>query len=247
MRKLMLVTAGVAMFATTGLAVANGFDNGKSVKSVAGTFAATTVGNSQTRTCTTTDGKTVTSTNATYTGTAGGDPDLTGAATLEVRSTINSTDGFGVVSGRLKIAAASGTTNAQVDAVYDHGNLAGLASGHTATSHVALLANLSAGFSATGGFTGGKIGGGTSGGSAVAIGSAKCAASTSGKPVTETSQARGSVSALSSTSITVGGLTCAIPSTLAAKASTFKVGDRAEIKCSLVSNVNTLVRIDGKK
>ena len=128
-----------------------------------------------------------------------------------------------------------------------HGNLAGLASGHTATSHVALLANLSAGFSATGGFTGGKIGGGTSGGSAVAIGSAKCAASTSGKPVTETSQARGSVSALSSTSITVGGLTCAIPSTLAAKASTFKVGDRAEIKCSLVSNVNTLVRIDGKK
>lgn len=244
MRKLMLLTAGVMMFATTGLAVARGFDNGKSVKLVAGTFTATTVANSQTRSCTTTDGKAIAFTNATYTGTSAGDADLTGAATFQVRSTVNSTDNVGVLSGKLKIAASSGDTVAHFDGVYDHGTIAGLASGRAATSHAALLANLSASFSATGGLTSGKIGGGTAGGSAVEVGPARCAST---KTITEKSEARGTVSAVSSSSITVGGLTCAIPSELAAKTSTIKVGARAEIKCSLVSSVNTLVRIDSKK
>jgi hypothetical protein len=248
MRKLMLVTAGVIMFSTTGLAVARAFDNAKSVKSVAGTFTATTVANSQTRSCTTADGKTIASTNATYTGTASGDPDLSGPATFQVRATVNSTDGLGVLDGTLKIASQGGGTIAHVEAVYDHGNIAGIASGHAATPHLTLLGNLSAGFSATGGFTGGKIGGGTAGGSAVELGSARCTPSQTGKPITETSRASGTVSALSSTSITVGGLTCAIPSTLAAKVSAaVKVGDRAEINCSLVSSVNTLVKVDVKK
>jgi hypothetical protein len=248
MRKLIFVAAGLVMLSATGLAVARGLDDAKSVKSVAGTFTAATVANSQTRSCTTADGKTVTSTNAIYTGTASGDPDLTGAVTLQVRSTINATDGLGVVSGKLKIAASGGDTVAQLNAVYDHGAIAGVASGHAATSHVALLGNLSASFSATSGFSSGKIGGGTAGGSAVELGPGKCAPSKPGKPIVETSEAHGSVSALSSTSITVGGLTCTIPSTLADKvSSTVKLNDRAEIKCSLVSGVNTLVKIDAKK
>lgn len=243
MRKLMLVAAGVMMFATTGLAVARGFDNGKSVKSVVGTFTATTVTDSQTRSCTTADGKTITSTNATYSGTASGDPDLSGAATVQVRSTINSTDGVGVLSGKLKIAATGGDTAAHFDAVYDHGAIAGLASGHAAT-HAALLGNLSGSFSATGGITGGKIGGNTTGGSAVEVGPAKCASS---KASTERSEARGSVSALTSTSITVGGLTCTIPSSLTAQVSSaIKLAGRAEIKCSLVNGVNTLVKASAK-
>ena len=125
MRKLILVTAGLLMLTVTGLAVAHGFDNAKSVKAVAGTFTATTVGNSQTRSCTTADGKAITSTNATYTGTASGDADLTGAITLQVHSTINTTDGVGVLNGRLKIAATGGDTSAHFDAVYDHGTIAG--------------------------------------------------------------------------------------------------------------------------
>jgi hypothetical protein len=247
MRRWMLVTVGVLMFGTTGLAVANGFENGKSIKTVAGTFTATTVANSQTRSCTTVDGKAITSTTATYTGAASGDPDLTGAATLQVRSTINSTDGLGVVSGRLKIAASGGETAGQFDAVYDHGVIAGLTSGHVATRHVSLLANLSASFSATGGFTSGKIGGGTAGGSALEIGSARCAVTKPVKPVHEKSEAHGLVSAVSSSSVTVGGLTCAIPSELASKLSSVKTGDRAEIHCSLVNGVNTLVRFDGRR
>ena len=45
----------------------------------------------------------------------------------------------------------------------------------------------------------------------------------------------------------VGGLTCAVPSDLAAKVATVKVNDRAEIKCSLISSVNTLTKIDVKR
>jgi hypothetical protein len=241
MRKLMLVTAGVMLFATSGLAVARGFDSGKSVKSVVGTFTATTVANSQTRSCTTTDGKTIATTNATYTGTASGDPDLTGAATVQVRSTINSTDGVGVLSGKLKIAATGGDTVAHFDAVYDHGAIAGLASGHAA-SHAALLANVSANFSAAGGLTGPAKIGSTNGGSAVEVGPAKCASSHTS---TDRSEAHGSVSALSTTSITVGGLMCTIPSGLALSTA-IKLNGRAEIKCSLVNGVNTLVKASAK-
>ena len=135
MRKSMLAAAGVMLFATSGLAVAHGFNDGKAVKSVAGTFTATTVGDSQTRTCTTADGKSITTTSATYTGTSTGDADLTGAATFQVRSTVNTTDNVGVLSGKLKIAATGGDTVAHFDAVYDHGAIAGLASGHAAAPH----------------------------------------------------------------------------------------------------------------
>ena len=244
MRKLILMTAGLLMLSITGLAVAHGLNDAQSVKAVAGTFTATTVGNSQTRSCTTADGKAITSTNATYTGTATGDADLTGAITLQVRSTINTTDGVGVLTGRLKIAATGGDTSAHFDAVYDHGNIAGLASGHAASPHASLLGNLSAGFTAAGGLTSGKIGGGTAGGSAVELSSARCSTT---KTVNERSEAHGTVSAVSSTSITVGGLTCAVPSDLAAKVATVKVNDRAEIKCSLISSVNTLTKIDVKR
>jgi hypothetical protein len=245
MRKLLLVAAGSLVFAITGLALARGLDNARSVRSVAGTFTATTVSDSQMRSCTTADGKTIVATRATYTGTASGDPDLSGPITLVVRSTIDTTDGFGVLDGRLRIAASGGDTVAGLNAVYDHGAIAGFIFGRAKAPRVVLLGNLSvAGFTATGGFTGGKIGGGTAGGSAVELGPGRCAPE---KPSQETSDAHGSVSALSSTSITVGGLTCAIPANLAAKvASTVKVGDRAEIECSLTNGVNTLLRIKTK-
>jgi hypothetical protein len=245
MRKFILMTAALCMLSITGLAVARGFDNNsKSVTAVAGTFTATTVGNSQTHSCTTADGKAISSTNATYTGTATGSADLTGDVTLQVRSTINTTDGVGVVNGKLKIAASGGDTVAQLSAVYDHGTIAGIASGHAAAPHVSLLGNLSAGFTAAGGMTAGKIGGSTAGGSAVELGSGKCASS---KTINERSEAQGTVSAVSSTSITVGGLTCAVPADLAAKVATVKVSDRAAIKCSMVSGVNTLTLISGKR
>jgi hypothetical protein len=176
---------------------------------------------------------------------AAGDPDLAGSIRIDARSVINTTDNIGRVTGRLRIDVASGgDTSAAFDAVYDHGKLAGLAEGHGHEPHAALIATLSAGFSAAGGFTDGKLGGGTAGGSAVELGPAKC------RPVKthpEKSEARGTVTALSPTSITVAGLTCAIPADLAQKAAGLKVGDRAEIRCSFTNGQNTLTKLEKKR
>ncbi len=238
MRRLTFIAAGVAALLATSIAVAHGIEGAKSAKAVAATFAAT--GSSvSTRTCTTADAKTITITNGKYTGTATGDPDLTGALTITARSVINTTDGVGVVDGRFRIDVSGGRdTVANYSAVYSGGAIAGLASGAAHDPGARLLANLSAGFDAASGFTGGKLGNGTAGGAAVELSGAKCASSKS-KP--EKSEARGTVSALSVSSITVAGLTCAIaPNDSAAVNAKLKVNDRAEIHCSLVNGVNTL-------
>ena len=164
MRRLIFAAAAVAALVAASVAVANGIGGAKTARSVAGTFSATSA-NVSTRTCTTTDGKSLAITDARYTGTATGDADLTGPITLRARSVINTTDSVGVVDGWLKIDVASGRdTTAGYTAVYDHGNIAGVAAGRAHDPAARLVANLSAGFSAAGGFTGGKLGGGTAGG-----------------------------------------------------------------------------------
>lgn len=245
MKTLALVAVGLAALVTAGLAVARGMDDNKRVTAVSGTFAATTVtGKTDTRTCTTTDGKTIASTHASFTGTASsGTADLNGPVTIDTHSVINTTDSIGEVDGRLKIAAGGGKTDLHLSSVYDHGNVAGLATGHAATHSVQLVGNLSAGFSTSGGFTGGKIGGGTSGGSAIELGPGRCAPN---KPVHENSEAVGTVTAVSSPSVTVAGLMCAVPSNLTATVGTFKVNDQAHIWCTLVNGTPTLVKIEKK-
>jgi hypothetical protein len=245
MRRLMLIVAGLVVLGSAGLAVAAGLNDARSVKPVAGTFAATST-SGKTRTCTTDDGKAIAVTNARYSGTAAGDPDLAGAIRIDARSVINTTDDVGTVSGRLRIDVASGNdTVAGFTAVYDHGKLAGLASGHAHDPRVKLLASLSAGFGASTGFSDGKLGGGTAGGSAVELGPTRCRPT---KTPPEKSEARGTVTALSQTSITVAGLTCAVPADQAQKVTSLvKVGDRAELRCALASGVNTLVKIQKRR
>jgi hypothetical protein len=244
MRKLMLLAAGLVALATAGIAVAHGIVGAKSAKAVAGTFAATTASKTETRSCTTTDAKTIEVTHGRWTGTAAGDADLTGPLVVEAKSTINTTDGVGVVVGRFRIDVASGRdTSAGFSAVYDHGKLAGLAVGKAHEPSARLIANISAAFTTATGFSDGKIGA-SSGGSAVELGPARC---TSSKAPSEHSEARGTVSAVSSSSITVAGLTCAVPSSLATKVADVKVNDRAEIRCSLISGTNTLVRFEKKR
>jgi hypothetical protein len=239
----MLLAAGLVALATAGIAVAHGIGGAKNARAVVGTFAANTVSKTETRSCTTSDAKTIEITSGRWTGTATGDADLTGPVTVSAKSTINTTDGVGTVEGRIRIDVASGRdTSAGFAAVYDHGNLAGLAVGKAHQPSARLLANISAAFSTATGFSDGKIGA-TAGGSAVEIGPARCMST---KTPHERSDARGTVSAVSSTSITVAGLTCAVPSELASKVADVKVNDRAEIRCSLVGGTNTLVRIAKK-
>ena len=243
MRRLTFAAVVLIALGATGYAVAHGIEGAKSAKAVAGTFTATAASTS-TRTCTTTDGKTIVVTDGKYTGLGAGDPDLTGTITLRTRSTVNTTDSVGVVQGRLKIDVANARdTEAEFDAVYDHGTIAGLAEGRAHDPRAKLIANLSAGFDPAAGFTNGKLGGATAGGSAVELSSSNGCRPSETRP--EKSQARGTISALSSTSITVAGLTCAIPADKSTDVNArFKQGDTASIACAFASGQNTLTRIE---
>ena len=145
--------------------------------------------------------------------------------------------------GSLRIDVPDRDTTAEFTAVYSGGQIGGLAVGHAHSPSAQLVANLSAGFTATGGFTGGKLGG-ASGGAAVEVAPAGCKAT---KTVAEKSEARGTVSAVSSTSITVAGLTCAVPASLQAKLTGIAVNSRAEVHCQLVNGVNTLTSVSARK
>lgn len=238
-RTLVLTSIAVVALVAAGIAVGHGIDGTKNVKEVTGTFTATTVSKLDTRTCTTSDGKTLVTTNGMYTGAASGDADFTGPATIKAHSTVNTTDGVGVVWGTLRVDVAGGDTEARFDAVLKGSQLAGLASGRAHEPSARLIANLSSTFNATTGFANGKLGGGTSGGAAVELGPGSCTGSVS---VRETSRAEGTVTAVSSTSITVAGLTCAVPANLQSLVTALTVGARAEIGCALSGGVNTLIR-----
>lgn len=244
MRKVVFAVVALVALMLTSFAVAEGIEGAKSAKSVAGTFSAA-AGTTTTRTCTTTDGKTIVVTDGKYTGTAAGDPDLTGPITLRARSVVNTTDKVGTVDGRFSIDVAGGkNTEGRYSAVYGDGSIAGLATGKAHQPDAKLIANLSATFAAATGFTNGKLGGGTSGGNAVEVGPGSCKPA---RTTAEKSEAHGTVSAVSSTSITVAGLTCAVPADKSADVNAkLKTGDVAQIRCALVSGTNTLVSFEAK-
>ena len=175
MRRLTFVVVGLVVLATAGLAVAKGLET-KSIKSVTGTFTAATVtpiGNA--KTCTTSDGKTLVTARARYSGVAAGDGNLAGAITIDARIEANATDNIGMVNGKLRIQVPSGgETTAKFTGVFANGKLVGFATGHTPKPHAKLFANFSSGFAPATGFTGGKIGA-ADGGSAVEVGPGKCA------------------------------------------------------------------------
>jgi len=235
-RTLTLAALVVAALSAASIAVARGLNDTKSARALTGTFTATSASHVSTRTCTTSDNKALVVTDGTYTGTASGDPDLTGNATLRARSVINTTDGIGRVTGTLRIDVSGRDTQAQFDSVYSGGTIAGLAVGHAHDPAARLVANLSAGFTSTGGFTDGKLGG-SAGGAAVELTPGTCRPM---RTIKEHSAARGTVGANTGTSITVAGLMCSVPSALQPKVAKFPTGSRAEIHCTLASGVNTL-------
>jgi hypothetical protein len=247
MRKLILPAVLAAALVSASIAVgAGGFGLGASnPTAIAATFAATQTKTS-TRTCTTSDNRTIVVTDGTYTGTAAGDATLAGALTIRARSIVDTTNKVGLVNGQFAIDT-SGKPNARgaFQAVYSAGQIAGLATGRAGASHTSLVANLSAAFDPSSGFQSGKLGGGTSGGNAIELTPKAC--KQSNRPAThERSSARGTISTVSSSSITVAGLTCNLPqgSDVSTK---YKQGDVVTIQCELTNGANTLTKIEGKK
>jgi hypothetical protein len=244
MRKVVLTMAGLAALVATSVAVAHGIEGAKTSKAVAATFSAS-AGTISSRTCTTTDGKSVTVSNGKYTGTATGDADLAGAITLRVRSVINTTDKVGTVNGAFRIEVSGRDTVGAFSSVYDNGAIAGLATARAHDPGAKIVGNLSATFDPASGFaSGSKIGGGTNGGSAVELGRGSC------KPAQthpEHSAARG-IATLTTTTITVAGLQCNLPADKATEINAkFKSGDTVEIRCDFANGANTLTRIEKRR
>jgi hypothetical protein len=241
-RSMVFALAVAAALSAAGYAVAHGND-GKSIKAVTATFSATSTSKVDSRSCTTSDGKTLVITDATYTGTASGDPDLTGAATVRARSAVNTTDGVGTVSGSIRIDVSGSDTRADFTSVYQGGHIGGLAVGNAHDPRARLIANLSADFSSAGGFTNGKLGA-SAGGGAVEVAPGRCQTV---RQVKEQSRANGLVTAVSSTSITVAGLTCAVPAELQSQVTGLTVGSRVDIRCSFANGASTLVSVKKRK
>lgn len=185
-------------------------------------FTATSVSGTAIRTC-----GAVTATSATYSG-----PGMT----ISAHSTIDARTGMGLVTGTLKSPAMTG----QFSAVFDHGVISGTTTGHVGTR--ALVGSLTAEFDPTHGFTKGVIGGRNP------VGTAVLGSSCSPPPEKQLRHAQGIVKASNAAEITVGGLTCAVPSRLGVTvAFNYGAGSWASITCSVSGGQPTLVAIKGKK
>ena len=248
MRRLIWMAATGLALLGAGIAVAHE-GGSKSVKQVTATFTATTAGDVRTSSCTGTDNVTYTTTRGRWTGTASGDPTLSGNATLDAQVLVNSS-GDGFVSGRLRIDDANHTnhTSAWLEGVISGGtHVAGLAEGHGSAPWSRLVANFSADWSSTGGFVG-KLGGGTTGGNAIVLTSGGCRPAQPPKPDTIRAEG-GPTFGTGSTTITVAGVTCTVPANLLPAVQSLqaklKPGAQVEIKCTSASGTYTLVRIDG--
>ena len=230
------------------MAIAHGVDT-KSVQAVSATFTATNASVVRTTTCTASNGHVYATTRASYSGSTSGasDPSLNGPISLDTNSLVDTTTGDGTVSGRLRIAATGGNTDAAFDAVLHGGTLAGLAEGRAGSNHSQLVANISGAFTTAGGFTTGAIGGGTAAGYAVELSSGRLhAAEARPPPKPETIDVHGAVTSVTTTTITAAGVTCTIPTNLQAQVAGLHLanGDRVELKCTSSGGTNTLVKVE---
>jgi hypothetical protein len=242
MKRLIWSAAAAIALVGAGIAVAHG-GNSKSVVRTSATFSATSASNVRTSTCTGTDGKTYVTSRGRYTGTAASsDGSLNGNATFDVESLINQNDGIGTVDGSLRIDGSGGHTVARIDAVYSGGHVAGIAEGHGSAPWNRLVANLYADFSTAGGFQNGKLGG-TPGGDAAEVTSGGCQPPK--PPKAETIEVHGTVTNVNSTTISVAGVTCNVPSNLSSQVvASIHTNDRVQLKCTTSGGVNTLVRVE---
>src|SRR5579875_1201958 len=130
MRRLIWIAASAFLLVGAGVAVAR-VTAAKSISAVSATFTATTASNVHTESCTGADG-TYQATHGRWTGTASSSTGaLNGPVTIDADALVNTTTGYGTVSGHLRIDGSDGShTEAQFSATDTNGSIAGLAQGH---------------------------------------------------------------------------------------------------------------------
>ena len=170
------VPAAVAAAAlvATGIAAAHS-QRTQSTQAAAADFAATTVSQSRSSTCTGSDG-TYQDTTATYTGTAtSSDPRLNGPLEIRARSVVNTTEQLGWLDGTFRVRPHERRRRVRVVPRRDRGRQP-RRTHDRGGSHDSgkLVASVSAAFTQTGGFASGKLGSGTATGAGVFFTQGSC-------------------------------------------------------------------------
>ncbi len=247
-KRFTLVAAALSALVATGAAVAHW--KTADLAAVSATLTATTPTNVKTSTYTC-DGQTIEVTTGRWSGTATSTtPDLAGAADLYLKSVYNATKGLGWVDGKLKIRAADDRTVVHVAGINSNGTLDAWIRGHAGKGDGALLGSLTGTFSKTAGLTAGAIGSGAGADAALLADGLRCSSTKPPKPSVHL-LVRGTIEALSATSITVkpsdgtASQTCAVAD--ADRVKRVAQGDRVEMKCSQVSGAWVLKEVRKKR
>lgn len=203
MRKVLwLSLMGVLALAVTG-GIAVAAKRAADTKAVSATFTAAAAEGLKSRTCTGVDG-TYQFRHGQYKGTAvSDDARLNGPITLRLESVYNQTEKLGTVTGTVRFSTGEddGKGLGHVHAVNSDGKLTGIVIGGIGRPHGKLIANFSAELGATG-LTAGKIGSGTPASTAVVL-QAQCKKSSSGESQGTLRIAKGEITALSATALSV--------------------------------------------
>lgn len=247
-RPIIFAVAGLTALGTAGIAIAHGNDNAGGFKTtpVTATFTAAAGDNLSSRTCTGADG-TYTITRGSWAGSAVSSSDrLAGPLTIRGELGVNQTTGAGWLVARVRIDGSSDRrkdAGGELNGVIAGGKLSGFLTGRI-HDEGALFASVSASIG-TAGLTDGQIGGGAISAAALVVDRGHCEATPKQRPLVD---ARGTVSAVSSTAITVtksngDTLTCVVGTDLAATVAKLKVGDRAFVTCGLVDGSYRLLKV----
>lgn len=228
-RILLLVPVAILVLAVAGIAIAAKGDKGTAGVAFA---VSATADDSKTRTCTGADG-TYELTRATYRGTISGGRYDGLAAVVRLRSTVNTTENAGLATGRLLVRNGDRLeAKANLAGVFEGGTLTGILTGRDRRGEDRghLLANFSGTLS--GGSLSLTAGSGSAANAAIVFGGTGCGA----KAFTTRVDARGELSALSATSLTVktesGDITCSLTTAQATRlARDVEVGDRVRVRC----------------
>ena len=264
-RPLIFTLVGLTALGSAGIALGHGLGGGLKTSTAAATFAAAPSSSITSKTCTGSDG-TYVITKGSWTGTAASSNSrLSGAIRIHGELGVNQTTGLGWLVARVRIDAGSDGSNdagADLRGVVANGKLTGFLNGHI-QDEGAVYGSVAATVGATG-FSDGQIGGGTPTAAAVVIDRGSCTPATVQRAVVS---ARGTLTAVSATSLTLQGfdnrgdhkgdnnadnkgssitLTCAVGSDLAATVAKLKVGDAASVTCGLVDGSYRLLRIESR-
>jgi hypothetical protein len=154
-----------AAVAATGVAAA--VRHVQSTQPAAADFAAGTVTQSHTTTCTASDGS-YQDTTATYAGTAtSGDARLNGTLRIRARSVVNTTSKLGWLEGSWRVRGTTGGSSGPIHAAVAGSNVVGTVVGEGARPEARLVASISAAFGQGTGFSAGKLGSGSAAGAGV--------------------------------------------------------------------------------